>query len=629
VPGPSYQFGPFRLDPGASQLSGAQGPIPLAPKVFETLLLLVENKGKTVTKDELLRRVWPDTFVEENSLARNISTLRHALGDGENGSRFIVTVPKRGYRFVSEVRVLEQGDTGSGSAKHLAQETEERRQHIQKSRAWVRGGAAMLLAIGVAAVLAILSARSRLSEIFTGQRIQSLAVLPLDNVSGDAGQEYFADGMTDTLITDLAKIHALRVVSRTSTMQYKGTRKSVPEIASELGVDAIVEGTILRSGNQVRVTAQLIRAKREGHLWAEMYQRDIGDAMTLQAEIAQTIADRISAQVTPGERAELAAVRRVDPDAYELYLKGRYYWNKRDPAGLTKAKEYFERTIEKSPNFALGYVGLADTYNVMSDSFIITPTEALSKSREVTLKALQIDNSLAEAHASLGYVHFELDWDWPAAEQEFRRAIELNSNYATAHQWYSMYLAAMARCNDAIAEFRRAEQLDPLSLIIRTDGAAIFFWCRQLDPAFEELRQVIEMAPGFPQAHAYITAAYAARGQFAECEAEFEKARELAGGSVLSPIVFKAWLDAQNGKPDEARKLLGQARNSVNESGWDEFFIASTYGTLGDLDSAFQYLEKAYRNRVYWLIYLRVEPRLDPLRKDPRFQDLLKRMHLD
>jgi tetratricopeptide (TPR) repeat protein len=371
------------------------------------------------------------------------------------------------------------------------------------------------------------------------------------------------------------------------------------------------------------------RAQREAHLWAEIYQRDIGDAMALQGEIAQAIADRIRAQVTPSERAELSSARHVDPVVYELYLQGRYYWNKRDPAGLTKAKEYFQRTIEKDPDFALGYVGLADTYNVMADSFVIVPTEALAKSREAALNALRLDSDLPEAHASLAYVLFELDWDWPGAEREFRRAIELDPGYATAHHWYSMYLAAMGRCGESIAEFRRAEQLEPLSLIIHLDGSAEYFWCRQLDAALEEIRQVIEMAPDFPQAHFYRSIGYAAKGRFEESRAEFLKGRQLAGGSVLSVRVFEAWLDAVSGKTAESRRILKELGTPTSESGWDDFYLAATYDTLGDADTAMRFLETAYRKRVYWLIYIKVEPRLDPLRSDPRFQDLLYRMKLD
>jgi TolB-like protein/DNA-binding winged helix-turn-helix (wHTH) protein/tetratricopeptide (TPR) repeat protein len=631
VAGPSYQFGAFRLNPDAGQLVDGSGPIPLAPKVFETLVLLVENRGKILTKEELLARIWPDTFVEENSLARNISVLRRALGDGENGSRFILTVPKRGYRFVADVEVIEP----DGRAAKAAAKPAEAPGAVTAAKP-KRSLTPFLVAIAASVVLVLAVAaflpgawRERLRDYFAGSKIQSLAVLPLENLSGDVAQEYFADGMTDALITDLAKIHSLRVISRTSTIQYKGTSKPVPQIARELGVDAVVEGTVLRSGNQVRVTAQLVRAQREGHLWAEMYQRDVGDVMSLQGEIAQTIADRIRTQVTPAERASLAAAPRIDPDVYELYLKGRYYWNKRNPAGLTKAKEFFEQAIGKDPNFALAYAGLADTYNVMGDSLVVNANEELSKSRDAALKALAIDGNLAEAHASLAYVLFEFDWDWPAAEREFRRSIELNPGYATAHQWYSMYLTAMGKCDDSQAEIRRAETVDPLSLIIRLDDAAEAFWCRRLDSALDQIRQLIQMAPDFPQARFYIAIGYIEKGLFDQAAAEFKKGAELAGGSVISQRVFEAWLDARSGKSQEARRILEQVRSAPDLSGTDNFLLASTYGTLGDMDTAFDYLETIYRHRVYWLIYMKVEPRFDPLRKDPRFQELLRRMKLD
>ena len=626
-----YEFYEFRLDTAERALYRQGELVPLTPKALETLLFLVERRGHIVEKDDLMKAVWPDTFVEEASLSRNIFVLRKTLSDGQDGRAFIETIPKRGYRFVADVQIRESDATTSEERRESpadlpTSETPPRRRPLRASLLVV---ASLVLLLGVVLALNVAGLRNRLLGYLAGQKIQSLAVLPLENVSGDPSQEYFADGMTDTLITDLAKIHSLRVISRTSTSQYKGTRKTAPQIARELGVDAIVEGTVLRSGTQVRVTAQLIRARYEAHLWADMYQRDVGDAMTMQGEVARAIADSIRAQVTPVERADLSAARRVDPDVYELYLQGRYFWNKRDPAGLSKAKQYFERAIEKDPNFALGYVGLADTYNVMADSLVVKSTEALPRSREAALKALQIDDNLAEAHASLAYVNLEFDWDWPAAERQFHRSIELNPSYATAHQWYSMYLAAMGRCDESLAEIRRAEVLDPLSLIIRLDEAAEAYWCRHLDLAVDEIRRVIEIAPDYPQARFYIAGGYVDKGMFEQGEAEFKKGLELAGGAVLSSRVFEAWMDSKSGKQLEARRILDEVRKASDESGTDDFLLAATYGNLGDRDTAFEYLEKAYRNRVYWLIYLKLEPRFDSLRDDPRFHELLRRMHLD
>ena len=603
---------------------------PCPPKAADILLLLIGHSGRLVDKDTVMKEIWPDTFVEESRLASNISLLRRILTEGRDGKSYIETVPKRGYRFVARVELLDPQAalpvTLREPPKGAAAAPESKPKGTYRTALFAACVAAALLCAIVALNPAGL--RDRLAEYVAGNKVDSLAVLPLENLSGDPSQDYFADGMTDVLITDLAKIHSLRVVSRTSAMQYKGAHKPLPQIARELGVDAIVEGTVLRSGTRMRVTAQLVRAAHERHLWAETYERDVADSMSLQGEIAQAIAGRVRAEVTPAERGQLSAATHIDPEVYDLYLKGLYYWNKRDPEGLKKSMDYFQQAVKKDPQFALGYVGLADTYNVAVDSFLIPPAEALARSRDASLQALQIDDNLAEAHAALAFVYFELDWDWPVAEREFRRAIELSSGYATAHQWYSLYLAAMGRCQESAGEFRRAEQLDPLSLIIRLDGGAVYFWCRQFDQAYEEFRQVIDMSPGYSKAHIYISGSYAIKGMFDEALAEFKKGNDLEGGGALPMRVYEAWLDAMAGKQQEARGILDELIKSPALSYLDPFFMAAIYGSLGDRDVAFGYLDKAYQQRTYRMVYLKVEPHLDALRADPRFVDLLQRMKL-
>jgi TolB-like protein/DNA-binding winged helix-turn-helix (wHTH) protein/Tfp pilus assembly protein PilF len=631
-----YEFGSFRLDATRRVLFRGKQTIPLAPKVADTLRVLVENAGNVVGKEELIQNIWRDSFVEEGSLTRTISILRKALQDGSGGKPYIDTISKRGYRFVADVHITETdeplpADTSSPAVTSPEQPASGARTEATKSRLHPRVAILGSVAILAAALFSfnLYGWRDLLFGDPGSAGIRSIAVLPLENISHDPEQEYFADGMTEALITDLAKISSLRVVSRTSVMQYKGVHKPVPQIARELGVDAVIEGTVLRSGKQVRITAQLIRAKTERHLWAEMYDRNLDDALRLQGQLAQAIADQIRIHVTPGERARLSNSQRIDPEIYELYLKGRYYWNKRDAEGLKKAMEYFQLALDKDPNFALGYVGLADSYSVLADSLPISYTETLTKAKAASLKALQLDDNLAEAHASLAFVHYLLDWDWPAAESEFRRAIELNPGYATAHHWYSMYLSAMNRCPEAISEFRRAQQLDPLSLIIRLDGAADFYFCHQLDSALEEARQVIEMAPEYPKGHFYIAILYASKGMFNDGVAEFHRGIDLAGGGIQPFREFEAWLYAADGRTEDALRVIDELQRSSPRAHLESYNIAVAYAALGNRDAAFQWLERSYREHSVWMTRLNVDPRADPLHGDPRFHDLLNRMQLD
>ena len=627
-----YDFGEFRVDPEQKLLFLQGELVSLTPKAFETLLVLVESHGHMVDKETLLRRVWPGAFVEEGSLTRNISVLRKVLEEGARGQQWIETIPKRGYRFVAGVRVVKRPDEISARGATDPQQTAVRsdkhsspeRRPPNRLRRLILGVGGAGMALAVVILLLDLADRHLVRGSSSAAGIHSLAVLPLSNLSRDPDQEYFADGMTDALITDLAKIRSLRIVSRTSVMQYKTTHKTVGQIARELGVDGIVEGTVLRSGNRVRVTAQLIRAENDDHLWAEMYERDLGDALTLQGEVAQAIADQVRIQVTPDERAQLSGFDRVNPEVYDWYLRGRYYWNKRDADGLNRATVYFQQAIQKDPQFALAYAGLADCYNVIVESVSVSPPEALTKAKTAALKALSLDDNLAEAHASLAWVHFQLDWDWAGADREFRRAIELNPGYATAHHWYAQYLAAMGRAEEAMGEMNRAQQLDPLSLIIRLDTGAVEYWCRHLDWATEREQEVIEMDPAYVRAYFYLAISYADKGMFEESLEKFRKGMELSGPGTHPYREIEAWIYASNGRRGDATRIIRDvlAENAPVES----YYLAEAYAALGNRDAAFEMLDRAYRSHTYWMVYLRVDPRLDPLRSDPRFQQLLRRV---
>jgi len=480
------------------------------------------------------------------------------------------------------------------------------------------------LALLVSSIFAVWLLRSHGSAP-TG--IRSLAVLPLDNLSGDASQSYFADGMTDELITDLAQISALRVISRTSVMVYKGARKPLPEIARELNVDAVVEGTVLRSGDQVRITAQLIEASTDKHLWSQSYEGELRDTLALQNRVASAIADQIRINLTPQEQAALKNVKVVNPEAYESYLKGRYFWNKRTADGLKAALAYFNQAIEEDQKYAPAYSGLADTYALLGDwqYSVMTPKEAFPKAKAAAIKALELDSTLGEAHNSLAFVLDGFDWDFDSAGKEFRRAIELNPGYATAHHWYAWHLSLLGRYDEAIAEMSKAENLDPLSLIINADLAELLVIAHSYDESIRQSRKTIEMDPNFALAHHQLAQAYLEKHMYGEAVAELQKAVQLSGGSPTC-ISSLARAYVVSGKRSEAVKLLSELNKRSNPGNSNASEIAMIYASLGDKDRAMNWLEKGYEERFNPGVLLR--PGFDSLRSDSRFQNLVHRIGL-
>jgi TolB-like protein/DNA-binding winged helix-turn-helix (wHTH) protein len=439
----AFQFGVFELDLKAGELRKQGIKVKLQEQPFQVLATLLEHAGEVVTKDELQQQIWAaDTFVDfDHGLHSAITRLREALGDSSESPRFIETIPRRGYRFVAPLKLI-GSPTESGVADG-------------KDRLWTFGGSVLAGLLGGAlllgAVLTLnLGGARRWLWRESNPAIRSLAVLPLENLSGDPAEDYFADGMTDALIADLSKISALRVISRTSAMQYKGTKKRLPQIARELNVDGVVEGSVMRSGNRVRITAQLLQAGTDQHLWAEAYERDLGDVLKLQGEVAQTIAQQVRIQLTPQQKAQFGSALGVSPEAYEAYLRGRYFWNQRTEEGLGKSVGLFRHAIDIDPNFPLPYAGLADSYLLLGDFGFLAPDEAYPKAKAEALKALRLDDHLAEGHAALAMVALEYDWDWVNAEREFRLAIEANPSYATGHQWYAEYLTTLGRSEEAI-----------------------------------------------------------------------------------------------------------------------------------------------------------------------------------
>jgi eukaryotic-like serine/threonine-protein kinase len=454
-------------------------------------------------------------------------------------------------------------------------------------------------------------------------QISSLAVLPLANLSRDPEQDYFADGMTEALITDLAKTAALRVISRTSVMHYKATEKPLPEIARELHVDAVVEGSVQRSGNRVRITAQLIRAATDQHLWADSYERDLQDVLGLQNEVANAITQQVEGRLSQKNEARREGYRPVNTEAYEAYLKGRYFWNKRDRTSLEKSLGYFNEAIAKDPNYALAYAGLADVYVVFGPDWAMVPGDVNEKAKAAAQKALEIDDSLAEAHTSLASIYHN-EWNWQGAEREFKRAIELNPNYATAHHWYSIYLTTTSRFDEAVKEAKKAAELDPLSLIISASLGSRLNEARRYEDAADQCRKTLDMDPDFGLAHLCIGTSSVNEGRFQEGITELQKATELLPGSADS-IAQLGIAYALSGDHAQARKILSRLKNP-SQRYLPAFSIAMVYAGLVDKEQTIFWLKRGYEERSDDMIYMKIEPVFDPIRSDPRFQDLIRRI---
>jgi TolB-like protein/DNA-binding winged helix-turn-helix (wHTH) protein/Tfp pilus assembly protein PilF len=632
------RFGVIELDLKTGELRKAGVLLHLPPQPFKILALLASRPGQLVTREEIQQEIWgSETFVDfELGLNAAIKTIRDVLGDDPETPRYIQTLPRRGYRFIAPVDVAPPSPAasvaamsslpGAGGDTGATAPAVEAVRHPPLEKRWVlvltAGGlvamAAVVLALNVAGL------RDRLLGKPAPPRIESIAVLPLENLSHDPEQEYFADGMTEELITNLGKISALRVISRTSVMHYKRTKKTLPDIARELNVDALVEGTVQREGNRVRITANLLHAPTDRHLWAESYERDLRDVLALQSELAQTIAREIEIKVTPEEHERLARTRPVDPEAHEFYLKGLYFWDRRSGGGLDKAIKFFQQAIEKDPGYCLAYAGLADAYSSQVAWDVLPPKEGSARGRAAAEKALQ-DDKLAEAHVSLAFV-MTYDRDLLGAEKEFRRGIQLNPGYARGHLFFAIALAKMGRVDAALAEVNRAHDLDPLSLITTAVSGWILYVARRYDQAVKREQQALGMDPNFAGAHSYLGVAYEQELKYTLAIEEFQKAVTLSGGSPSS-VGALGHAYAASGNKAEALRVLRRLREQSNIVYVSSFSRAMVYTGLGEKELAFTWLQSAFEERDPGLMNLMVDPQLDPLRSDPRFQDLLRRMN--
>jgi TolB-like protein/DNA-binding winged helix-turn-helix (wHTH) protein/Flp pilus assembly protein TadD len=619
------RFGIFEVDLDAGRLTKHGLRLKLQEQPFQVLAMLLEKPGELVNREELRSRLWPRTIVDfDHGLNKAINKIRDALGDSAENPRFIETVARRGYRFLADVEAISAPSPQSEATSDVDIDGAVAPAGVWKklrySRAWRFVGFSQVLLLA-AAVLWIVYPWNASSKI------HSLAVLPLENLSGDSSQDYFAEGMTDELITDLGQISTLRVISRSSVMTYKSVRKPLAEIARELDVQAVVEGSVLRSGERVRITAQLIEVPPDRHIWAHSYEGDLRDTLTLQNTVARTIAEQIQAVLNKQEKAALEKSRVVQPEAYEAYLKGRYFWNKRTGDGLKKAIEYFTVATQKDPNYAEAYAGLADSYALSGDweYGILSPQDASLEAKAAANKALDLDDTLGEAHTSRAFAMDLYDWDWSTAESEYRRAIALNPGYATAHHWYAWHLMVTGHTDEGILESQKAESLDPLSLIIRADLADALCIARRYNESVQQSERTLEMDPNFAIGHYELGQAFVQKQMYNEAIAEFQRAIELGGDNAAFDSNL-AYAYAVSGRRGDALKIAQDLETRASESSAADSNIALIYVGLGDNDKAIIWLNKAYQARFNPSILLR--PAFDALRSDARFQDLRQRIGL-
>jgi TolB-like protein/DNA-binding winged helix-turn-helix (wHTH) protein/tetratricopeptide (TPR) repeat protein len=606
------RFGLFEFDPQSGELSKQGSRIRLQGQPVEILSMLLGRPGELVTREELQKKLWPaDTFVDfDRSLNAAVKRLRGALGDSAETPRFIETLARRGYRFIAPV------DTRQSAAAEVAAPAPPR----PSVRPWY-----LLAAMLVIPVLAALGVTMYLGKNGSGKPMDSLLVLPLKNLSANPDDGYFADSMTDALNARLAGVSALRVISQTSSFLYKGTAKPLSQIARELNVDGIVEGSVLRSGDRIRINVQLVRPEGEKRIWGQTYERDVRDVLAVQSEVTRAIVDEIRVKLTPGEEARLASVRASNPEAHVAYAKGRFFWNQRTEEGLRKAVEFFGQAIEKDPGYALAYVGLADSWVPRAWYAYLPSKEAFPHAKEAVTKALELDPGLAEAHTTLAFINLYYDWDWGAADREFRRAIELNPNYANAHHWYGEYLSLTGQHERAIREAERARELDPLSSIINTWVGSRYFFARRYEMALKQYRNVVELDPRFVPAHLALGQAYEQTKMFGEAVGELEKAVELSGGSPVY-VASLAHAYGVTGRRSDALRLIDDLKKQASRRYVASFDMAIAWLGLGDKERALASLERAIEDRSPRLLFLTVEPRFDPLRSDPRFAVLIKRV---
>ncbi len=621
APGKVVRFGPFELDLESGELLKEGVRIKLQDQPFQILCILLEKPGRVVTRDELKGRVWPaDTFVEfDQGVYSAIRRLRDALCDSAESPRYVETLARRGYRFVAPV------DSGSVVPIPAEQPRLVASTPAQRRRPWtaLAGLATLALVVVGFSWLAWRHFGGRRPVGRHANEIRTLAVLPLENLSHDPEQEYFADGMADELVTQLGQISAVKVISRTSSMQYRGTHKTLPEIARELNVDAVVEGSVQRSGKRVRINAQLIEAVTDQHIWTRSYERDLSDTLALQAEVAQEIVREIAARLTPEEQSRLARVGTIDPKAQDEYLLGRYYWNKWTEPDLEKAIEHFKQAIAMDPNYARAYAGLADAYRDLGDPYRggRLPVETLPRAKAAALQALELDAGLGEAHGALASILMLLDWNWIEAEKHYKLEIQLSPSYARGHYDYGLYLQALARNDEARVQLDQAIELDPLSIEYRNALGFLALTSREYDRAIEQLRNFDYGGWNMRLAWAYMM-----KGMYPEAVALLEaKEREVGPDPNLLSFLAEAYGGA--GRRSDAERTIREMLTQAHVKYVSPAHIAGAYIGLRDKDKVMTWLERGFEEHDEVVIWVKVAPDLDFVRSEPRFQTLLRHMN--
>jgi TolB-like protein/DNA-binding winged helix-turn-helix (wHTH) protein/Tfp pilus assembly protein PilF len=600
-----YRFGNFSLDARTGELARDGNKTPLREQPLQLLLALLEKPGELVSREELIGRLWePGTFVDfDRGLNKAVNHLREALGDSAENPQFIETLPRKGYRFVGQL---------AGDEPSLIASAQPTQPPSLRRRFWIAIPVTLvLLAASLAANLG--NVRSWIADrLYPGpRRISSLAVIPLENLSGDRDQEYFADGLTDELITNLAKLGSTRVTSRASVIRYKGTKKTIPEIGRELNADAIVEGTVTRSGNRMRITAQLIQVSTDMHLWAEAYEQNVSETLDLQNRVAADIAHKVDIVIHPLEPAGT-----TNPQAYGLYLKGRYYFYQYSSRGWQQAIDHFHQAIEADPKFASAYSGLADTYLVAGAYGMLTPQEALAQGKAAAQKALQLNDNLASAHYALATAYTWYDWDWANAEKEFQRALDLNPNDALGRNWYGGYLSLLGRHREAVDEHERARQIEPFSLIINANLARALYWAHRYDEAIAQARKTLDLDPKFGVALFWLEGSLRHKELFREA---------VALRQALHPEQSAA-LEEQFQKRGFPSLLRQNAEDFKKGGALVE--AARCYAQIAEKDEAIALLQNCFEHRCSSLVTLKAEPDFDVLRGDSRFQELTRRLGL-
>ncbi len=638
-----YEFGPFQLSTAEHLLLRDGDVVPLTPKVVDVLALLVERSGHLLEREELLSTVWTDSFVEEANLTVSISALRKALGERADGHQYIETVPKRGYRFVADVKVIEaeedlvlrertraqviieheeetddQSDIRTEIEPDAKSQARARATRRWRGRALIAGVATLVMMAGLAYLWKI--AKTRQAE--TNAQIKSIAVLPFKQLGEGEKDELVGFGIADVLITRLGSVNRMAVRPTSSVFKYIGAEPDILSVGTELKVDAILEGNIQRTGNQTRVTARLVRARDGQLLWADTFDGRPNEPFELQDRISERVAAALFFN-PPDEQKRLLTKRDTDnPEAYQAYMKGRYFLAKRTTDGMKKSIEYFERAIEKDPSYALAFAGLADGYSLLVNYTQIAPKDGFPKAKEAVTQALRIDDTLAEAHASLAKIDHLYDWDWEAAEREFKRAIELNSDYATAHQWYGEYLISMGRFDEAKAEMRRALELDPVSPAINAAQGFPYYHNREFDEAIAAYKRALELDPKYGITHWRLNQVYIQKRMYDEASAEF------LASEGDSPQIQERLRTIFTASGIRGYWELSVAKSEAELDRCCSKHIAVIYGYLGDRENVLKWLEKAYRERAHMMVELKVDPVWDDVRSDPRFADLLRRMRL-